>query len=84
MGGVDKGLQLLKGKALWRHVADTLQPQVTQLVISELESYLAVGERRVMVFLRKMGGHSVDFSDVKSAFINVNTLSDLQSMQVSS
>ena len=34
MGGVDKGLQLLKGKALWRHVADTLQPQVTKLVIS--------------------------------------------------
>ena len=156
MGGIDKGLQLLKGKALWRHVADALQPQVTKLVISanrnldcwrssgypiitdslndfpgplagmlsvmhqvegewflfcpcdtpfipsflaerlilqkksspvvwvhdgerdhpaialvnrevisELESYLAVGERRVMVFMRKMGGHSVDFSDVK-------------------
>jgi molybdopterin-guanine dinucleotide biosynthesis protein A len=24
-------------------------------------------------FMRKIGGHSVDFSDVKSAFINVNT-----------
>jgi molybdopterin-guanine dinucleotide biosynthesis protein A len=34
MGGIDKGLQLLKGKALWRHVADALQPQVTKLVIS--------------------------------------------------
>lgn len=22
MGGIDKGLQLLKGKALWRHVAE--------------------------------------------------------------
>jgi len=175
MGGIDKGLQLLKGKALWRHVADRLHPQVTKLVISanrnldcwrssgypiitdslndfpgplagmlsvmhqvegewflfcpcdtpfipsflaerlilqkksspvvwvhdgerdhpaialvnrvvisELETYLAAGERRVMVFMRKMGGHSVDFSDVKSAFINVNTLSDLQSMEVSS
>lgn len=175
MGGIDKGLQLLKGKALWRHVADRLQPQVTKLVISanrnldcwrssgypiitdslndfpgplagmlsvmhqvegewflfcpcdtpfiplflaerlilqkksspvvwvhdgerdhpaialvnrvvisELETYLAAGERRVMVFMRKMGGHSVDFSNVKSAFINVNTLSDLQSMEVSS
>lgn len=172
MGGVDKGLQLLNGKALWRHVADTLQPQVTKLVISanrnlsrwqssgypiitdtlhdfpgplagmhsvmqqvegewflfcpcdtpfipsflatrliqqkksspavwvhdgerdhpaialvnrglvdDLEAYLATGERRVMVFLRKIGGHSVDFSDVKSAFKNVNTLDDLQSMQ---
>lgn len=175
MGGIDKGLQLLKGKALWRHVADALQPQVTKLVISanrnldcwrssgypiitdslndfpeplagmlsvmhqvkgewflfcpcdtpfipsflvmrliqqrksspavwvhdgerdhpaialvhreaigELETYLAAGERRVMVFLRKIGGHSVDFSDVKSAFINVNTLDDLQRMQVPS
>ena len=34
MGGIDKGLQRLKDKALWRHVADTLQPQVTTLVIS--------------------------------------------------
>ena len=175
MGGIDKGLQLLKGKALWRHVADALQPQVTKLVISanrnldcwrssgypiitdslndfpgplagmlsvmhqvkgewflfcpcdtpfipsflvmrliqqrksspavwvhdgerdhpaialvhreaigELETYLAAGERRVMVFLRKIGGHSVDFSDVKSAFIKVNTLDDLQHMQVPS
>lgn len=172
MGGIDKGLQLLNGKALWRHVADTLQPQVTSLVISanrnldswqnsgypiitdslsdfpgplagmlsvmqqiesewfvfcpcdtpfipsfltarlmqqkkssravwvhdgerdhpaialvnrdvvgELAGYLAAGERRVMVFLRKIGGHSVDFSDEKSAFINVNTLDDLHSMQ---
>lgn len=175
MGGIDKGLQALNGKPLWRHVADTLQPQVTKLVISanrnldswqrsgypiiadtvhdfpgplagmlsvmhrvegewflfcpcdtpfipsflatrliqqknaspavwvhdgerdhpavalvnrevigELEAYLAAGERRVMVFLRKIGGHSVDFSDVKSAFVNVNTLDDLQSMQESS
>lgn len=172
MGGIDKGLQLLNGKALWRHVADTLEPQVTSLVISanrnldrwqssgypiitdslndfpgplagmlsvmqqvenewflfcpcdtpfipsflaarliqqkksspavwvhdgtrdhpaialmnrkvvpELETYLAAGERRVMVFMRKIAGHSVDFSDVKSAFINVNSLEDLQSMQ---
>ncbi|MEN0615391.1 molybdenum cofactor guanylyltransferase MobA [Klebsiella indica] len=172
MGGIDKGLQLLNGKALWRHVADALEPQVTNLVVSanrnldrwqksgypiitdslnnfpgplagmlsvmqqvdnewflfcpcdtpfippflaerliqqkesspavwvhdgardhpaialvnrevipELETYLAAGERRVMVFMRKITGHSVDFSDVKSAFINVNTLEDLQSMQ---
>lgn len=175
MGGIDKGLQRLNGKALWRHVADSLEPQVTNLVISanrnldswqssgypiitdslndfpgplagmlsvmqqiesewflfcpcdtpfipsflaerliqqkksspvvwvhdgerdhpaialvnreviaELEIYLAGGERRVMVFMRKIGGHSVDFSDVKSAFINVNTLNDLQNMQVQS
>ncbi|EPO6662068.1 TPA: molybdenum cofactor guanylyltransferase MobA [Klebsiella aerogenes] len=172
MGGVDKGLQLLNGRPLWRHVADSLEPQVGRLVISanrnleywhtsgyavyrdtqndypgplagmlavmqqvdspwfvfcpcdtpfipsflverlvqqkasapvvwvhdgerdhpavalvhrriipELGTYLAHGERRVMVFMRQVGGHPVNFSDVKSAFINVNTLDDLQQMQ---
>ncbi len=172
MGGEDKGLQLLKGKPLWQHVADTLAGQVSALAISanrhidiyqrsgfpvyqdtmtdyqgplagmlsvmqqsrgewflfcpcdtpfipaclakrlvqqrgdssvvwahdgerdhpaialvnsslipDLEDYLAAGERRVMVFLRQSGGHSVDFSDLKSAFVNVNTTEDLQMMQ---
>lgn len=172
MGGKDKGLQLLNGKPLWQHVADTLAGQVTAMAISAnrhidiyrqsgyavyqdslenypgplagmlsvmqqshgewfifcpcdnpfipsdlverlfllrgtapvvwvhdgerdhpaialmhrslvpaLQSYLAAGERRVMVFMRESGGHSVDFSDVKSAFVNVNTHEDLQMMQ---
>ncbi|HCB2168330.1 TPA: molybdenum cofactor guanylyltransferase MobA, partial [Klebsiella pneumoniae] len=42
---------------------------------------LAHGERRVMVFMRQMGGRPVNFSDVKTAFINVNTLENLQQMQ---
>ena len=140
MGGIDKGLQALNGRPLWRHVAEALAPQVDELVISanrhleqwrasgypvfrdiqegyqgplagmlavmqpvvwahdgerdhpavalvhrqiipELEAYLAHGERRVMVFMRQMGGRPVNFSDVKTAFINVNTLEDLQQMQ---
>ena len=172
MGGKDKGLQLLNGKPLWQHVADTLAGQVTAKAISAnrhidtyrqsgyavyqdslenypgplagmlsvmqqsqgewfifcpcdtpfipsclverlfllrgtapvvwvhdgerdhpaialmhrslapaLQAYLAAGERRVMVFMRESGGHSVDFSDVKSAFVNVNTSEDLQRMQ---
>nr|WP_283254528.1 molybdenum cofactor guanylyltransferase MobA [Enterobacter chengduensis] len=172
MGGKDKGLQLLNGKPLWQHVADTLAGQVSTMVISAnrhldtyrqsgyavyqdiledypgplagmlsvmqqsdgkwfifcpcdtplipsclvgrlllrrgtapvvwahdgerdhpaialmhrslapaLQRYLAADERRVMVFMRESGGHSVDFSDVKSAFVNVNTREDLQMMQ---
>lgn len=172
MGSKDKGLQLLNGKPLWQHVADTLAGQVTAMAISAnrhidtyrqsgyavyqdslenypgplagmlsvmqqshgewfifcpcdnpfipsdlverlfllrgtapvvwvhdgerdhpaialmhrslvpaLQSYLAAGERRVMVFMRESGGHSVDFSDVKSAFVNVNTHEDLQMMR---
>ncbi|NEN68531.1 molybdenum cofactor guanylyltransferase MobA, partial [Escherichia coli] len=50
-------------------------------IIPHLEAYLASGERRVMVFMRQMGGHPVSFSEVKSAFMNVNTLEDLQRMQ---
>ena len=172
MGGKDKGLQLLNGKPLWQHVADTLAGQVTAMAISAnrhidtyrqsgyavyqdslenypgplagmlsvmqqshgewfifcpcdtpfipsclverlfllrgtapvvwvhdgerdhpaialmhrslapaLQAYLAAGERRVMVFMREAGGHYVDFSDVKSAFVNVNTSEDLQMVQ---
>lgn len=38
-----------------------------------LQDYLQSGERRVMVFMRLAGGHAVDFSDHKDAFVNVNT-----------
>ncbi|MFA9236407.1 NTP transferase domain-containing protein, partial [Klebsiella pneumoniae] len=34
MGGIDKGLQALNGRPLWRHVAEALAPQVDELVIS--------------------------------------------------
>ncbi|MCU6663622.1 molybdenum cofactor guanylyltransferase MobA [Silvania hatchlandensis] len=172
MGGKDKGLQELNGKPLWCYVAQTLQMQVTTLVISAnrniatyqasgyavysdrladypgplagmlsvmqqsdaqwflfcpcdtpfiptclaarfieqieaspvvwvhdgerdhptialmsrqlipvLQDYLASGERRVMVFMRQAGGHTVDFSDMKQSFININTLEAIQNMQ---
>ena len=54
---------------------------MNRTLIPQLQAYLAAGERRVMVFMRQSGGHSVDFSDLKSAFINVNTTEDLQMMQ---
>lgn len=57
---------------------------VNRSVIPALEEYLESGERRVMVFLKQCSGHRVDFSDMKSAFLNVNTLVDLQNMQVKS
>jgi molybdopterin-guanine dinucleotide biosynthesis protein A len=55
---------------------------INRTLVPDLQTYLAAGERRVMVFMRQSGGHSVDFSDLKSAFINVNTTEDLQMMQV--
>ena len=46
MGGVDKGLQLLAGKPLVRHVAERLAPQVGTLLINanrSLPDYAALG-----------------------------------------
>lgn len=46
MGGVDKGLQLLDGRPLVRHVAERLAPQVDQLLINANRSqadYAALG-----------------------------------------
>ena len=39
MGGVDKGLQLLDGRPLARHVADRLAPQVERLLINANRSH---------------------------------------------
>ena len=46
-----------------------------------LQDYLQSGERRVMVFMRQAGGHAVDFSDHKDAFVNVNTPEELAKWQ---
>ena len=70
--------------AVWAYDGERDHPTVALInrrLMPALESYLAAGERRVMVFLRESGGHHVDFSDVKQAFVNVNTPEELQSMQ---
>lgn len=54
---------------------------VNRSVASLLKDYLSRGERRVMFFMREIGGHSVDFSDTKESFVNVNTPDDLASWQ---
>lgn len=48
MGGVDKGLQLLRGKAMAQHVIDRFAPQVDELLINankNIEQYQALGYR---------------------------------------
>jgi molybdenum cofactor guanylyltransferase len=50
MGGVDKGLQLLHGKAMAAHVIARLAPQVSEIVVNanqNLEAYAAFGHRVV-------------------------------------
>jgi molybdopterin-guanine dinucleotide biosynthesis protein A len=48
MGGVDKGLQLLRGKPMARHVIDRFAPQVDELLINanqNIEQYQGLGYR---------------------------------------
>lgn len=70
--------------AVWVHDGERDHPAIALInrsVIPLLHSYLARGERRVMVFMREAGGHAVDFNDVKTAFANVNTPADLARWQ---
>lgn len=82
---VERLLQL-RGAAsvVWVHDGERDHPAIALMhrsLAPALQAYLAAGERRVMVFMRESGGHSVDFSDLKPAFVNVNTSEDLQMMQ---
>jgi len=69
---------------VWAHDGERDHPTIALInrsLVPDLKEYLAAGERRVMLFMRESGGHPVDFSDLKSAFVNVNTTEDLQTMQ---
>ena len=48
----------------------------------KLAAYLASGERRMLQFMRQNGAVSVDFSENKAAFTNINTLDELQQLNV--
>ncbi len=70
--------------AVWAHDGERDHPAIALLhrrLIPSLQDYLQAGERRVMVFLRQSGGHSVDFSDRPAAFVNVNTPEQLAHWQ---
>ena len=65
---------------VWVHDGDRDHPAVAlahRSLAPQIVNYLASGERRVMVFMRQVGGHFVDFSDTKEAFRNINTPEDL-------
>ena len=69
---------------VWAHDGERDHPTialVNRSVEPFLQEYLRSGERRVMVFMRQAGGHAVDFSDFKQAFVNVNTPEELARWQ---
>ena len=50
----------------------------------KLAAYLATGERRMLQFMRQNSAVSVDFSENKAAFTNINTLDELQQFNMQS
>lgn len=55
---------------------------INRRVAPLLETYLASGERRVMIFLKQISGHAVFFNGSSHQFANVNTPEDLERWQV--
>lgn len=65
---------------VWVHDGERDHPTialVNRQILPLLSDYLVRGERRVLVFMREAGGHSVAFNHQKDAFVNVNTPDDL-------
>ncbi|MBE1769743.1 molybdenum cofactor guanylyltransferase MobA [Escherichia marmotae] len=69
---------------VWVHDGERDHPTialVNRTIEPLLQEYLHSGERRVMAFMNLAGGHAVDFSDRKEAFVNVNTPEELARWQ---
>ncbi|WP_032347202.1 molybdenum cofactor guanylyltransferase MobA, partial [Escherichia coli] len=76
--------QRKEAPVVWVHDGERDHPTialVNRAIEPLLLEYLQAGERRVMAFMRLAGGHAVDFSDNKDAFINVNTPEELARWQ---
>ncbi|HAU4329375.1 molybdenum cofactor guanylyltransferase MobA [Citrobacter freundii] len=72
---------------VWVHDGERDHPTIALMnrkIVPLLQDYLQSGERRVMVFMRLAGGHAVDFSDHRDAFVNVNTPEELARWQTKS
>lgn len=70
-------------KILAAYVHDGEREHPTICLISRslkkaLNDYLARGERRILHFLREQHAVAVDFSEQPKAFVNINTLADLE------
>lgn len=78
MGGLDKGLLRLDGKALVRHLIDRLQPQVHAILINanrHLEQYRTFGcpviEDRLAGFAGPMAGIASALREIRTAYLLV-------------
>ena len=66
--------------AVWARSAGRDHPVLALIHVSQVQalaSFLARGERKLMLFLQQAGGHSVSFDDCPEAFKNINCREDL-------
>lgn len=52
---------------------------INKSVIAQLKKYLENGDRKLMLFLKKIHATAVNFSDTPTSFININTVDMLES-----
>jgi len=73
-------MQKGESNAVWVNDGERDHPTIALIhrkLVTDLERYLAAGERRVMIFLREVGGKPILFANQIQKFINVNTPEDL-------
>jgi molybdopterin-guanine dinucleotide biosynthesis protein A len=73
MGGVDKGLQLLDGKALVKHVADRLAPQVDHLLINANRSKAEYAAFGYPMFSDRIAGFAGPLAGLHAALAEAET-----------
>jgi len=72
--------------AVWANDGERDHPGIALVhhsVKVALRAYLSAGERRVMQFLRSIGGRAVVFDKSPTDFANINTLDELSDLQES-
>lgn len=79
-------LQQGAGNSSTAYVTDGQREHPTLLlahtrIAPELETYLAQGDRKLLLFLNQIGARPVSFSDQPQAFRNLNTLDDVLQWQ---
>lgn len=73
MGGVDKGLQLLDGKALVSHVTERLAPQVNQLMINANRNEITYTAFGYPVFADRITGFAGPLAGLHAALSAADT-----------
>lgn len=73
--------QALKNhNAVYAYDGEKNHPTILLIKVNQAENiarYLQQGDRKLMLFLQQIGAVRVDFSDQANAFVNINTLAEL-------